>query len=197
MTERFDPIMLDFPEQFETQRLIIRATRPGDGAELNAAIRESRDELIPFMPFARVLPEPEETEALVRRKRLNFLERTDMMMLITERETGKILGSSGLHRFDWDARRFEIGYWIRTSYAGQGLVTEAVHGLTEFAARELNANRVEIRCDDRNERSAAVAKRAGFTLEGVLRNWNREEDGTLVNEMVFSKVRGLDFLFEA
>ncbi len=193
MTERFDPIMLDFPERFETKRLLIRATRPGDGAELNAAIRESRDELIPFMPFARVLPEPEETEALVRRKRLNFLERTDMMMLMTERETGKILGSSCLHRFDWDARRFEIGYWIRTSYAGQGLVTEAVHGLTGFAARELNANRVEIRCDDRNQRSAAVARRAGFTLEGVLRNWKREEDGTLVNEMVFSKVRGLDF----
>lgn len=193
MTERFDPIMLDFPERFETKRLLIRATRPGDGAELNAAIRESRDELIPFMPFARVLPEPEETEALVRRKRLNFVERTDMMMLMTERETGKILGSSGLHRFDWDARRFEIGYWIRTSYAGKGLVTEAVHGLTEFAAHELNANRVEIRCDDRNQRSAAVARRAGFTLEGVLRNWKREEDGTLVNEMVFSKVRGLDF----
>lgn len=193
MTERFEAIMLDFPEQFETKRLLIRATRPGDGAALNAAIRESRDELIPFMPFARVLPEPEETEALVRRKRLNFLERTDMMMLMTEHETGKILGSSGLHRFDWDARRFEIGYWIRTSYAGQGLVTEAVHGLTEFAARELNANRVEIRCDDRNQRSAAVARRAGFTLEGVLRNWKREEDGTLVNEMVFSKVRGLDF----
>lgn len=193
MTENFDPIMLDFPEQFETQRLIIRAARPGDGAELNAAIRESREELIPFMPFARVLPEPEVTEAMVRRRRLHFLERTDMMMLMTERGTGKILGSSGLHRFDWDARRFEIGYWIRTSYAGQGLVTEAVHGLTEFAARELNANRVEIRCDDRNERSAAVAARAGFTLEGVLRNWKREEDGTLVNEMVFSKIRGLDF----
>ena len=193
MTESFDPILLDFPEQFETPRLIVRATRPGDGAELNAAIRESREELVPFMPFARVLPEPEATEAMVRRRRLHFLERTDMMMLMTERGTGKILGSSGLHRFDWNARRFEIGYWIRTSYAGQGLVTEAVRGLTEFAARELNADRVEIRCDDRNERSAAVAKRAGFTLEGVLRNWKREEDGTLVNEMVFSKIRGLDF----
>ncbi len=188
-----DPILLDFPEEFETERLLIRATRPGDGAELNAAIRESRKELAPFMPFARVLPKPEETEALVRRRRLHFLDRSDMMMLMTDRATGQILGSSGLHRMNWDVRRFEIGYWIRTSRAGEGLVTEAVHGLTDYAARFLDANRIEIRCDDRNLRSAAVAERAGFTLEGVLRNWVREEDDTLVNEMVFAKIRGIDF----
>ncbi|GGN91058.1 GNAT family N-acetyltransferase [Saccharibacillus kuerlensis] len=193
MSVKTHPIMLDFPDRFETERLLIRATLPGDGAELNAAIRESQQELSPFLPFARILPEPEETEQLVRLKRLHFLERTDMMMLMTERETGLILGASGLHRFDWRARRFEIGYWIRTSYAGKGLVTEAVHGLTDFAARYLEANRVEIRCDDRNKRSAAVAERAGFTLEGVLRNWKLEEDDTLVNEMIFAKVRGLDF----
>ncbi|NGZ75636.1 GNAT family N-acetyltransferase [Saccharibacillus alkalitolerans] len=193
MTLSFDPIMLEFPEQFETERLIVRATRPGDGAELNAAISESREALIPFMPFARVLPEPEETERLMRRKRLQYLERTDLMMLMTERETGKILGASGLHRFDWNVRRFEIGYWVRTPYAGRGLVTEAVRGLTDFAVRHLEANRIEIRCDDRNERSAAVAKRAGFAIEGVLRNWQREDDGTLVNEMVFAKIRDVDF----
>ncbi|WP_256972837.1 GNAT family N-acetyltransferase [Saccharibacillus sp. O23] len=185
--------MLDFPEAFETERLLIRAPRPGDGAELNAAIRESQKELAPFMPFARVLPKPEETEALVRRRRLHFLDRSDMMMLMTDRATGRILGSSGLHRMNWDVRRFEIGYWIRTSRAGEGLVTEAVHGLTDYAARFLDANRIEIRCDDRNLKSAAVAERAGFTLEGVLRNWVREEDGTLVNEMVFAKIRGIDF----
>ncbi|WP_172194334.1 GNAT family N-acetyltransferase [Saccharibacillus qingshengii] len=193
MSLNVDPIMLEFPEQFETERLIVRATRPGDGAELNAAIRESQQELAPFMPFARILPEPEATEKLMRQKRLEFLGRTDLMMLMTDRETGRILGASGLHRFDWEARRFEIGYWVRTSCAGRGLVTEAVHGLTRFAADELGANRVEIRCDDRNVRSAAVAVRAGFALEGVLRSWRREEDGTLVNDKVFAKIRGVDF----
>ncbi|OWA33640.1 GNAT family N-acetyltransferase [Saccharibacillus sp. O16] len=191
--KKIDPILLEFPEEFETERLRIRATRPGDGAELNAAIRESQQELAPFMPFARVLPEPEETEQLVRRRRLHFLERTDLMMLMTDRFTDQILGASGLHRINWDVRRFEIGYWVRTSHAGRGLVTEAVHGLTDYAIRYLDANRIEIRCDDRNLKSAAVAKRAGFTLEGVLRNWLREEDGTLVNEMIFAKIRGVDF----
>ncbi|CAM3425679.1 MULTISPECIES: GNAT family N-acetyltransferase [Saccharibacillus] len=193
MSDTFDPIMLELPEYFETERLIVRAPRSGDGAELNAAIRESQAELKPFMPFARVLPEPEDTERLMRRKRLEFLARTDLMLLMTDRESGRIVGASGLHRFDWNARRFEIGYWIRSSLAGRGLVTEAVNGVTAFAAERLDANRIEIRCDERNVRSAAVARRAGFALEGVLRSWRREEDGTLVNEMVFAKVRGIDY----
>ncbi|MDO3410831.1 GNAT family N-acetyltransferase [Saccharibacillus sp. CPCC 101409] len=188
-----DPILLDFPEQFQTERLLIRAPLFGDGPALNAAILESRAELAPFLPFARTLPEPEETESVVRRGRLHFLDRTDLMLILTDRHSGHILGASGLHRIDWKARKFEIGYWIRTSRSGEGLVTEAVRGITDFAAAHLEANRVEIRCDDRNARSAAVARRAGFTLDGVLRNWKREEDGTLIHEMIFSKVRGTDF----
>jgi ribosomal-protein-serine acetyltransferase len=77
--------------------------------------------------------------------------------------------SSGLHRIDWDVPRFEIGYWARTPYTGQGYVTETVRGLTNFAFHTLEAKRVEIRCDANNERSAAVARRAGFTHEGTLR----------------------------
>ncbi|AWB43746.1 GNAT family N-acetyltransferase [Paenibacillus sp. CAA11] len=190
---KFDPIMLDIPEQLETERLLIRAPQWGDGKPLNAAIRESLEALRPFMPFARVTPEPEETEQVVRRGRLHYLDRTDMMMILCDKQTGELLGATGLHRINWDARRFEIGYWIRTSRSGQGLVTEAVNGITGFAVKHLEANRIEVRCDDRNHRSAAVARRAGFTLEGVLHNWKRDEDGVLMNEMIFAKVRGTDF----
>ena len=34
-------ILMDFPESFETERLLIRSPLPGDGQELHAAIRES------------------------------------------------------------------------------------------------------------------------------------------------------------
>ena len=36
-----DALLLDFPESFESDRLTIRAPRPGDGAEINAAVRET------------------------------------------------------------------------------------------------------------------------------------------------------------
>ena len=39
------PILMDFPESFETERLLIRSPLPGDGPELHAAVRESIEEL--------------------------------------------------------------------------------------------------------------------------------------------------------
>lgn len=174
-----DPILLEFPEQFESERLVIRAPQWGDGRTLNEAVRESIEQLRPWMPWAQTIPSIEESEAGIRRSRLEFLERKDLRLLLEHKESGRIIGSSGLHRIDWPSRKFEIGYWVRTSFAQQGFVTEAVHAIASFAVRELQANRIEIRCDERNVRSAGVAERSGFTLEGVLRSDKVAHDGTL------------------
>ncbi|MGO4528422.1 GNAT family N-acetyltransferase [Paenibacillus sp. 2TAF8] len=187
------PIMLDFPESFHTERLTIRAPQWGDGADVNAAIRESADELRPWLPFAENIPSLEESEASVRKARLKFMERSDLMLHLRDKITDEFVGSSGLHRIDWNARCFEIGYWVRTSRSGKGLVTEAVRGIEQFAILHLQANRLEIRCDARNVRSAKVAERLGYTLEGVLRRIKQDRTGVWVDTMIFSKVRGIEF----
>lgn len=192
-TELINPIMLSIPEHFDTARLTIRAPEWGDGAEVNEAIRESVEQLRPWLPFAEKVPSLEESEAHVRKAKLQFLERTDLVLHLRDKQTDDFVGSSGLHRIDWNARCFEIGYWIRSSRAGKGLMTEAVQGIEQFAITYLNANRLEIRCDSRNVRSAKVAERAGYTLEGILRSVRRDSTGTLVDVMVFSKIRGKEF----
>jgi len=57
-----NPILLDIPESFETERLLIRVPRPGDGLAFNAAILESFDDLQPWMPWAKERPSIEKTE---------------------------------------------------------------------------------------------------------------------------------------
>lgn len=189
----FNPILLSIPESFESARLIIRAPLYGDGAAVNEAVIESREELWPWMPWARSVPTIEESEITIRKSRLEYLERTDLRLLLIHKETGQLVGSSGLHRMDWKARSFEIGYWARTSYAGQGFITEAVEAITHFAIQVLEANRIQIKCDSRNQRSSKVAKRAGFTLEGILRNDKCANDGSLRDTMIFAKARGAEF----
>ena len=191
--KRTKPILLDLPEQFESERLIIRAPQWGDGAAVNAAVAESMESLRPWMPWAHHLPTVDETEADLRQARLLYLERKDLRLLLVHKETGQIVGSSGLHGIDWLARKFEIGYWVRSSCKGQGYITEAVHAITSFAIQELQANRVEIRCDAYNTRSASVAERAGFTLEGTLRSETLDPGGSLRDTMVFAKVRGFEY----
>lgn len=189
-----DPILFEIPESFESERLWIRAPLWGDGTAMNEAVKESIEELRPWMPWAQTIPTIEASEAEIRQSRLQFLERKDLRLLLVLKKTGQIVGSSGLHQIDWQSRKFEIGYWVRTSFEKQGYVTEAVHAITNYAIHELQANRIEIRCDSRNSRSAQVAKRSGFTLEGILRNEKCNVDGLLRNTMIFSKVRGVEYL---
>ena len=185
-----DDILRDFPNTLETERLTIRCPQPGDGPELNAAAVESWDDLRPWMPWAVQVPTVEQSEALLRRAQVRFLAREELWLLLFLRGTQTLVGSSGLHRIDWSVPRFEIGYWVRSRYARQGYVTEAVVGIAGFAFDVLGARRVEIRCDARNERSAAVARRAGFTLEATIRHGSRDHlTGDLRDELIFAQIR--------
>ena len=86
--------------------------------------------------------------------------------------------------------RFEIGYWVRSSAEGQGYIREAAAGVTAYAFDAIGAERIEIRCDSLNERSIAVARRAGYVLEGTLRNnYDTADKSALRDTMVFSMLR--------
>jgi RimJ/RimL family protein N-acetyltransferase len=183
------PILLNFPEEFETERLFIRCPRPGEGPLVNAAIVESHSTLKPWMPFANPLPSVDESEENVRRAYARFVLREDLRMHLFLRSNRRFVGSSGLHRINWAVGRFEIGYWIRTTESGKGLMTEAVNGIVQFAAENLQAQRIEIRCDPRNERSRRVAERAGFHLEAILLGDVPDVNGRPRNTAVYAKLR--------
>ncbi|MNE94807.1 ribosomal-protein-L7/L12-serine acetyltransferase [compost metagenome] len=68
-----------------------------------------------------------------------------------------------------------------------------MQAITDYAVQELQANRIEIRCDSRNVQSVRVAERCGFTLEGILRNDKRDVEGLLRDTMIFSRVRGVEY----
>ncbi|MBN1564930.1 MAG: GNAT family N-acetyltransferase [Anaerolineae bacterium] len=184
------PTIRDFPDYFETERLLIRAPRPGDGKIINAGLRESIVELRPWMPWAKEIPPVEESEQFARRGAAGWLMQDDMPLLIFRRTDGVYLGGSGFHRIEWAIPSLEIGYWLRTSQTGNGYMTEAVIGMTKFAFEVMGVERIEIRCDSRNTRSAAIAQRAGYTREALFRHHLRAPDGSLRDTLVFARLAG-------
>ena len=188
MKKKVNPILLDFPDSLETERLTIRSPMPGDGMELQAAVAESIDDLRPWLPWADHVPTVEEEEEAVRKGRARFLTREDLWLLLFLKGTHTLVGGSGLHRMDWSVPRFEIGYFVRRRFAGQGYITEAVRGITRFAFETLGARRVEIHCDARNVRSQRVAEQAGYELEATLRNYAVAADGELRDTLIFVRL---------
>lgn len=180
------PILLDFPSAFKTSRLLIRAPQFGDGFAVNEAIVESENSLKPWMPFVHPLPSPEETEENIRQACAKFILREDLRLHLYQLTTKQFIGSSGLSRMNWESGCFEIGYWLRDSASGHGYMTEAVNGIVEFAVSHLRARRIEIRCDARNQRSANVALRCGFTLEAHLHRQRLDVYGNFEDTLIFS-----------
>jgi RimJ/RimL family protein N-acetyltransferase len=90
-----------------------------------------------------------------------------------------MLGSSGLHRRDWSIGKFEIGYWCRKRFQGQGYITEAVRGIMRFGFETLEARRLEIHVDLRNVRSLRVAERVGMRREAEHPNAMAGVDGSV------------------
>ncbi len=101
----FNPILLDIPDEFETERLLMRAPRPGDGAVVNASLLETLDDIRRFpasMIWAMEDQPIEKTEEFARRGAANWLLRADFPMLGFRRDTGEHVLNCGLHRFNWE-----------------------------------------------------------------------------------------------
>jgi len=141
----FNPVLLHIPDQIDTERLVVRAPRPGDGAVINASVLETLDDLRRYpasMIWAMEDQPVEKTEEYARRGAANWIIRADFPLIAFHRDTGEHVGNVGLHRFNWQTRVFEIGWWCRKRFQGQGFITEAARAMTEFAFQQLGARRV-------------------------------------------------------
>jgi RimJ/RimL family protein N-acetyltransferase len=162
-------VSVDPPYRVVTERLVIRCWEPQDAPLLKDAIDSSLEELREWMPWAHAEPQPlEEKVALLRRFRGQFDLGQDFVYGILDADETEVVGGTGLHRRVGDDA-FEIGYWIRSSQAGSGFATEATAALTRVAFEICRVDRVEIRVDPANERSAAIPSRLGFGGEALLR----------------------------
>jgi RimJ/RimL family protein N-acetyltransferase len=172
----------------KTERLHLRGATADDASAMNAAVMASWTELSHWMEWAQgTQPTIQETVEQIDNREADFENRVEFRFSIFEKRTGTFIGNCSLFRFDWTIPRGEIGYWCATNKVGHGYITEAVLALTEFAW-SLGLVRAEIRCDAKNLRSRAVAERAGFALEGVLKNECRTPQGALRDSCVFAQV---------
>lgn len=102
---------------------------------------------------------------------------------------GRCVGSMGLIEVHHDHRRAEIGYWLLPEARGRGLVVRALRLLGDWALTELPLARLDLYTNTDNDASMAVALRAGYTREAVLRAWHTGPDGQ-EDLVLFGLVRG-------
>lgn len=180
-----NPILLNIPEEFETQRLMLHSHRDEDVQITNTAVKESIAELSRWLPWAKEPQTMAQTLAFIRHSRADFILGKAFRYSVFEKGRGSFVANCGVHPRDWHVPSFEIGYWTRTSEAGKGYMTEAVRCLTDYFVREVGAKRMVIRCASENHASAAVAKKCGYVWEGTHHRLHRDNRGDLIDMLHF------------
>ena len=169
-----------------TPRLQIQPRRIGEGPLFHKIVTSNLEHLKEWMPWCQAPQTIEDCEAHCRESVASFILRKEILLSIYLKGTNILIGSSGFHEPNWDLRSFEIGYWLAKEYEGKGYITETVNALTQYAFKELQAQRVEIRCDEDNTKSLSVMTRLGYTIEGVLRNESFKADGKRLRNTIIS-----------
>jgi RimJ/RimL family protein N-acetyltransferase len=159
----------DPPYRIVTERMVARCYDPRDAPLLKEAVDSSLDELRPWMPWALSEPQTvEEKVELLRRFRGQFDLGESFVYGLFSSDESELVGGSGLHtRIGPGA--LEIGYWIRSSRAGQGLATEASAALTRVGFELCGADRIEIQVEPANEASMRIPRKLEFVEEATLR----------------------------
>ena len=95
-----DSPMPNLPEEFESERLTIRAPRVRDAAEIHAAVIESREMLMPWIRWAKDEPSLQDRKKHLRKVRRRFLSRKDFSFNLFLKGTDTFVMVSGLRTTD-------------------------------------------------------------------------------------------------
>jgi ribosomal-protein-serine acetyltransferase len=133
------------------------------------AVRESFAELTLWMPWAHPGYSRVDSETWTTHATTAFAQGTAYEFTIVDGD-GAYLGGCGLNQIDRINKRANLGYWIRSSAAGRGVMPRAVQLLRDWAAAITDLHRLEIFVAEGNVRSRRVAQKCGAQFEGTLRD---------------------------
>jgi RimJ/RimL family protein N-acetyltransferase len=94
----------------------------------------------------------------------------DIVFVIVDKETDRLIGSCGLYSINFIARKAEYRIIIgEKDYWDKGIGTEVTKLVIAYAFEKLNLNKVWLGVNAENIRAIKCYEKAGFKREGVLR----------------------------
>ena len=112
---------------------------------------------------------------------------TDLPFAVIHLETGRVAGATRYLNITPKFRGLEIGgTWYGLEYQRTAVNTECKYLLLKHAFETLGCLRVQIKTDQRNERSARAIERIGAKREGILRNHMILPDGRIRHSIYYS-----------
>ena len=159
--------------RIETHRLQLAPPRRSDFDGWAAIRRESRAEIEPLEPlWAYDALSINDWMRRLLAWHTGWKAGNAHVFLAHSKADGRVVaGVSLTHVRGWPTETGTIGYWMGTPYAGQGLMTEAVGAVAQWAFDALDLKRLEASTVPDNTPSRRVLEKVGFVEEGFARSY--------------------------
>ena len=148
-------------------QIALRTYTTDDAAALFTAVNNDRMHLSQWLDWVKATTRPEHSLQFIQQS-IHQLETQEALPLGIFFEN-EIIGGIGMHQWDHNLKKAQIGYWIIKEKEGQGIMTACINSFVGFLFGKVGLNKLEIHFIPTNKRSARIAERLGAKVEGVLR----------------------------
>lgn len=169
---------------FETEHLKIRKFEMEDAKRLYENHLE--EEVKKWIPNESYSDLEETREAIkfyidcVNNKHLPYV------LAVELKETGELIGDTGVNEVEGNSAEVEIGYGICRKYRGKGYATELVKAMTEFITEAFQIKSLYGRVMHGNNASVKVLEKNGY--EFVKEEFGAEDDPYGNGMLIYKKV---------
>ena len=139
----------------------------GDATALAALVQENIAYLKKYLPKVVTLATVEATTEHLQY--LNEAGQQDELFEWHIFSDNDLCGAIRLNKIELGNHKASIAYYIGERFQGQGLASSSVRAVLGYCFNKLGFNRIELQCTSTNLASQQLAKRLGFTWEGMLR----------------------------
>jgi len=158
----------------KNDKIQLRALEPEDLDSLykwenNSSIWSSGNTISPYSRY--VLKE------YISQSHLTIYDQKQLRLIIELRETSNAIGMVDLYDFDSHNRKAGVGILLDPAYQKNGIATDAVKLLMNYAFSFLKIHQLYAYVGITNEPSKALFLRCGFTISGTLSDWISTENG--------------------
>ncbi len=140
----------------------------GDAADVVfAEIDRNRSYLRQWLPWVDDSKCPDDSRPFLESSWIAYHQGLGFSLGIFSQD--QFCGCIGFHAFDQKNRITSLGYWLSKPFTGQGIMTDCVRRLLDYAIDDRFMNRIYVRCATENHPSRAIPERLGFVHEGTQR----------------------------
>ena len=161
-----------FP-RIETSRGVLTILKESQANLLYDYVNDEKDFLAPWEPARdENYYSLEICELRIKEMRRDFLEDKGLVLCFLSPNEDKMLAYSNYSNIVRGVfQACNLGYSLRESEQGKGVMHEALKAGLEYLHKEQNIDRIQASYMPRNEKSAAVLAKLGFEKEGVARDY--------------------------